>query len=371
MAMKKVAITITLGMLALMGTAASAQTQSQKEKLTQDQFKNIQVLKDIPASHLIATMRLFSTSLGVGCNFCHVIERGAPPQMDKDDKDTKKKARDMIKMVRAINQNDFEGKMVVSCATCHRGNPKPLLIAQPLTEPAVLPPPEKDLPQNPPTAASLLERYAEALGGQAAADKVKSRVIKAVLVDSQGRETQVEIREKAPDMYMETTTARNGSRSTGYGAGKAWNQDQKGKHELLGLEADSLARMAKFNEDFHLQDELSKTTVGRKNWGPMVKLDGKDAYLVSGTLPDGTEEQLYFDPASGLLLRRVELVATPVGFLPEQVDYEDYREVDGVKLPFVIKQYDRNEVSTLKVASVTQNVDLADSDFELTQQASK
>ena len=364
-------IVVLAGMLSLLAALASAQSGNEKEELTQDHYKNIKVLKGIPASHLIATMRLFSSSLGVNCSYCHVFRQGAPPQMDSDDKETKKKARDMIKMVREINEHDFEGKSVVSCATCHRGNPKPLLVAEPLTESAVLPPDPKDLPANPPTAASLLDRYAEALGGNAVAEKVKSRVIKGVLVGADGRETPVEIREKAPDKYMEITTVRNGSRVSGYGSGKAWNQDQNGKHPLLGYEADSLARMAQFNQDFHLRDELAKASVGRKDWGPTVKLGGKDVYLVSGTLPDGTEEQLFFDPQTGLLVRRLDMIATPVGLLPEQVDYDDYREVDGVKLPFVIRRYDRNQIITLKVASITQNVELADGDFELTQQASK
>ncbi len=364
-------VVILAGMLSLLAPLASAQAGKEKEELTQDRFKNIKVLKDIPASHLLATMRLFSTSLGVGCNYCHVIRPGAPPQMDSDDKDTKKKARDMIKMVREINQRNFEDKSVVSCATCHRGNPKPMLVAEPLSEPALLPPDAKDLPSNAPTAASLLDRYAEAIGGTDAAQKLTSRVIKGVLVDSEGRETQVEIREKAPDKYMEITTMRNGSRVSGYGSGKAWNQDRNGRHELLGLEADSLARMARFNQDFHLRGELAKAIVGRKDWGPTVKLGAKEAYLVSGTLSDGTEEQLFFDPQTGLLLRRLDLIATPVGLLPEQVDYDDYRQVDGVKLPFLIRRYDRNQIITLKVASIIQNVNLEDSDFELTQQVSR
>jgi hypothetical protein len=357
--------------VSLLAPLARAQSVSDKEELTENHFKNIQVLKGIPVSHLEATMRLFSASLGVGCNYCHVFRQGAPPQMDSDDKETKKKAREMIKMVREINERNFEGKMEVSCATCHRGNPKPLHVAEPLTEPAALPPDPKDLPTNPPTAASLLERYAEALGGTAAAQKLNSRVIKGVLVAFDGRETPVEIREKAPDRYMEITSMRNGSRVSGFASGKAWVEDQNGRHAVLGLAADEIAHMAQFNQDFHLRDALTNTSVGRKDWGPTVKLGGKDAYLVSGTLPDGTREQLFFDPATGLLLRRVDLVATPVGLLPEQVDYDDYREVDGIKLPFVIRRYDRNRVTTLKIASITHNVQIADHDFELTQQASK
>jgi thioredoxin reductase len=74
-------------------------------KMAEQQFKNIQELKGVPAEQLIPTMQFISASLGVECDFCHV-----PHQMDKDDKKEKQTARKMIAMQLAINRGNFEGK---------------------------------------------------------------------------------------------------------------------------------------------------------------------------------------------------------------------------------------------------------------------
>src|SRR5215469_10997593 len=89
-------------------------------KTAGQEFKNIQVLKNIPADEIIPTMQFISASLGVECEFCH-DER----DKDKDDKKTKKTAREMIRMVQAINQSNFSGQREVTCNTCHRGAIRP------------------------------------------------------------------------------------------------------------------------------------------------------------------------------------------------------------------------------------------------------
>ena len=102
-----------------------------KENLPAEQvFKNIQVLKAIPAGRLLRIMELgYSRSLGVNCTHCHVVD-----QWDKDDKPTKPIAREMSKMVQTINNDllkpikNLKGpNSVVNCTTCHRGQIKPAL----------------------------------------------------------------------------------------------------------------------------------------------------------------------------------------------------------------------------------------------------
>src|SRR5215813_10616696 len=92
-------------------------------KTAAQEYKNIQVLKDIPADQLIPSMQFMSAYLGVDCEFCHV-ERA----FDKDDKDEKKFARHMIEMTMNINKDNFEGKRWVTCYSCHRGSAKPIAI---------------------------------------------------------------------------------------------------------------------------------------------------------------------------------------------------------------------------------------------------
>jgi hypothetical protein len=92
-------------------------------------FKNIKILKGIPAGRLVNIMNMgFGRSLGVSCGFCHV-----PGKWDLDDKEEKNTARLMFAMVQTINRdymskvpNDRGAPPVVNCFTCHRGNAKPI-----------------------------------------------------------------------------------------------------------------------------------------------------------------------------------------------------------------------------------------------------
>ena len=99
---------------------AIAQEPGQAPKLAEDQYKNIQVFKGMPASQLMEVMHGFTHSLGVKCSFCHV--EGA---FDKDDKPQKQTARKMIQMARGINKDNFGGEHRVTCWTCHRGATEP------------------------------------------------------------------------------------------------------------------------------------------------------------------------------------------------------------------------------------------------------
>jgi hypothetical protein len=93
---------------------------SDAQKKTEDDFKNIQVLKGVPSDQLIPAMQFMSSSLGVECSFCHV-----EGHFEKDDKKTKQTARNMMLMMFALNRNSFEGHHAVTCYSCHRGMRNP------------------------------------------------------------------------------------------------------------------------------------------------------------------------------------------------------------------------------------------------------
>src|SRR5580704_6046841 len=144
------------------GTAV--ETASQK-------YKNIKVLKDIPADQLFPTMRFITAALGVECEFCHTAGPSGNLDFEKDDKDEKKTARTMMQMMFAINKNNFDGERAVTCNTCHRGSPHPQAI------PAIMaegPKPgametmhDHDMdPAKLPSGTPVVEKYIQALGGQ-------------------------------------------------------------------------------------------------------------------------------------------------------------------------------------------------------------
>jgi photosynthetic reaction center cytochrome c subunit len=171
-------------------------TNSPGPKKAEEEYKNIQVLKGIPADQLFPTMQFITASLGVECDFCHVQNA-----FEKDDKKPKEIARKMMEMMFAINKDNFEGHREVTCYSCHRGHANPVAIPAVMTEEPKagmggphIPGGEKAETKEAsgPTAQQLIDKYIQAAGGAGAIDKVTSRVMKGT-IDFGGRSLPIDI----------------------------------------------------------------------------------------------------------------------------------------------------------------------------------
>jgi Photosynthetic reaction centre cytochrome C subunit len=129
-----------LGATILFGiSVAAAQTSPPQLAFANPPHKNLKVLPpDISGPQLLGTMKFFSQSLGVRCQFCHVGEEGKPLStfdFASDAKREKQTARKMLAMVHRINEQDFGvtdmSKVKVTCFTCHRGSEHPLTAPPP------------------------------------------------------------------------------------------------------------------------------------------------------------------------------------------------------------------------------------------------
>jgi len=106
------------------------QIKGKEDRPAGEVFKNVQLLKDTPAKRLLSMMEVgYARSLGVNCDHCHVED-----QWDSDDKRQKLAARDMIRMMKDINDRlekmenlEVQGQGHINCTTCHRGQVKPAL----------------------------------------------------------------------------------------------------------------------------------------------------------------------------------------------------------------------------------------------------
>src|SRR6267142_5865658 len=155
-----------------------AQPAQAAPKTASQQFKNVQVLKDIPADQLIPSMQFITASLGVECEYCHVEHA-----MDKDDKKTKVTARKMMEMMITINAENFDGHRVLTCYTCHQGGAKPVgipIISEHEKMPGMMASDGKALAANP-AADSLLGKYLAAVGGADALKRITTRVAKGTV----------------------------------------------------------------------------------------------------------------------------------------------------------------------------------------------
>jgi hypothetical protein len=299
------------------------------EKTVEQVQKNIQVLTGLPQSQLIPVMNYMGSSLGVKCTFCHV-KNGDKWDFVADEKPEKATAREMIKMVQGINKGNFKGNPAIGCFTCHRGSTSPARVPQlPMAAPA----PSADgaataTKEAPPTADQILAKYTEALGGSAVIEKLKTRSMKGSLtMTADGATMGYEAYQSAPNkVYTILNTPKQGVVERGSNGQIAWEKSSRGLRDVPAN-----ARQNLFS-DIKLQGQFT-----RINYGGKEKIDGKDVYVLRGLGVDGKSERLYFDTQTGLLVRRITSTTTPVGLIPEQVDYEDYRDVDGLKVPFTIR----------------------------------
>jgi photosynthetic reaction center cytochrome c subunit len=308
----------------------------QEDRPVEQTQKNIQVLKGLPSSQLFMTMNFMRASLGVNCAYCHVYEGEDKWEWEKDDKPQKRTARRMIQMVFDINKANFKGEKRVTCYTCHRGQ----------TEPAALPPLPQIAPEGGaggnrdekpaaaalPTVEQVLNRYVEALGGKAAYEKLKTRVMKGSQVRFDGTALPLEVYQSSPNRLVSIVTTANGSVSSGFNGMTGWIKNPRGQRDMSGSQLAQMKRAAEFYGDLKLRELYPNTVlVGTE------KVSEREAYVIQSPVEDKRTERLYFDMQTGLLVRILGLTETIIGAIPDQTDFSDYREVDGVKLPFTVQ----------------------------------
>jgi photosynthetic reaction center cytochrome c subunit len=327
----------------------TGKAQPETPKTAVQQFKNIQVLKDIPGEQLIPTMQFISASLGADCEFCHVEH-----EMQKDDKKEKQTARKMIEMELAINKSNFKNEIEVTCYTCHRGSPHPVgtpILGAEAPKPAPHEHEEEgaahaDLP----TAEQILDKYLQAVGGADALRKIKSRIQKGS-IDAGGTKFPIEVYSEAPDKRISITHPQGGSSVTAFNGEVGWLSIRNGFHVMTAPEREAARIDAELYLPARIREMYKEFRVR-----PGEEVDGRATYLVMAKDANRPSLQLYFDKESGLLLRQTRFAETPLGRNPTQIDYADYKETDGVKIPYQWTLARPNGSFTIKVDQVQQNV---------------
>lgn len=268
-----------------------------QEKTAAQQYKNIQVFKDLPASQLIGAMQFISASLGVGCDYCHVTaERGNWP-MEKDDKKTKQTARKMILMMREINGANFEGKLVVNCTSCHQGRSRPLPIP-PLKGGILVSWNPRAANSNPPeslpTTDQVIDNYVRALGGADALAKIKTTVLQGSIQFSNGKLLPMEVSAVAPNKVLWTLTTPNGTIYRGFNGRVGWVKSNETVHPLTGSDLAQLKRRAEFNEETRFKELYPKRSLREKE-----TIDGHEAYVMEATGVDGVRRKCFLTSRAG------------------------------------------------------------------------
>jgi hypothetical protein len=335
--MNRLAVSAAIWLLA--AAWAGGQAPAPRPAMAEEVFKNVQILKGLPVDEFMGTMGFFSASLGLNCTDCHVDESGGNWAKYADDNPKKRTARRMMQMVAELNRANFGGRQVVTCNTCHRGNSRPNV--QPSL--ALLygtPPPDEpgepitQAPGQPP-AEQVLDKYIRAVGG---ADKLAS--VTSVMAKGSYRgfddqdKSAVEIYAKAPGQRTTVVHTLSGDSTTTFDGRDGWIAAPEAEKPLplvplTGQELDGVKLEVGLWFPSRIKQALTKWRVGT----PAV-IGDREVAVVQGTTTGGGTATLCFDAESGLLVRLVRFSESPVGRIVTQIDYEDYRDVSGVRMPF-------------------------------------
>jgi Photosynthetic reaction centre cytochrome C subunit len=371
-----------LPLYSALGMPQPAQTPAagaQEKTIAQEgREKNVKLLGDLPVSQFIPVMNYFAASLGRRCNFCHVNTNG---QWDyvSDAKPEKNTAREMIKLVLDTNKTFFKGNTEVSCYVCHRGrnNPQgvpPLPLPTPLAPPAGgggpggggqqpggAQPQGTPAPRPTPIPADeILNKYITAVGGQAAIDKIKSRTATGTITAANGQSGTYELIQTT-DRAIETITTPRGAIKLALTSTGGWESNGPNPHELAGGDLTRVRNAYQLFSFLKLKEQYTRLRSGGRD-----KVGDRDAYVLQANRSDNEVERLFFDVETGLLLRRVTYMRTMIGIIPQQWDFEDYRDVEGVKMPFTIRLSTTdagNAFSVRKFTEIKLNAPVDDSKF--------
>ena len=321
--------------------AAAPAAAAQRPQMAEEAYKNVQVLRGIPVDEFLATMGFIAASTGLNCTHCHSGYDYTVESYAADTIELKQTARKMMVIMNTINQGFFAGRQVVTCWTCHQGEQVPRNAPNLLAQYSQILPyePEDALEQAPgmPTANELLDKYIQALGGAQRLAALTSIVAKGTNTGygPEGVPRPLELYARAPGQFTTITQTDDGNSTTTFDGRNAWTAvpHKPSPTPVMALSGDDLAG-AKLDAELFFPGRIKQSLVEWRTGFPFT-LGDKDLMVVQGrTAPGRPLVKLMFDDETGLLVRQLRYTASPVGRIPTQIDYSDYRVVNGVKIPF-------------------------------------
>ena len=374
--------------LAGAGLTVSQLEAQDKPLLAEQVFKNIQVLKGIPVDDFMETMGIMTAALQFDCSDCH--NNAGTEKVDwAADTPRKRMARRMVTMVTNINKENFGGRQMITCWSCHRNRDRPLttptmetIYGMPEYQPDdVITQGAGMLP-----ATTILDKFIQASGGAQRLAGLTSFVGKGTSVGfgGFGGGGDVEIVAKAPDqratiiLFKEETGRGDQIRS--YNGTTGWVRtplNVLGEFQLAGSDLDG----ARFDAQLSFPGQIKQVLTNLKTGPPTtikdlpapssqsslqkdVKLDESHLVdVVQGTGPRNLLVTLFFDRQTSLLLRELRYGAGPIGRVPTQIDYADYRDVNGIKLPFHLTYAWLDGRDSIVLNDIKTNVPIDESKF--------
>ena len=362
------------GAQAQRGGVGQVAATAEKPQMAEDVLKNVQVLRGISMDEFMGTMGFFASALSMNCIDCHVQEAATDWTKYADDTPLKQTARKMVLMVRSINQTNFGGKTAITCYTCHRSNETPKIVPSIAEQYEVVPDVDpNDLKSggrakspSGPSVDQVLDKYIQAVGGAQGLAGLTSFAAKGLYegFDTGDSKIPFDMYAKAP--AQRTTIAHAVGEGgapkdsmTTFDGRNGWVAARNTLVPVLALTGGNLDG-AKVDAQLSFPGQIKQVLTNWTSDFPETQIDGHPVQVVQGTSGKSLVK-LYFDKSSGLLVRQVRYADTIVGPNPTQVDYSDYRDVSGIKMPFhlVISWTDGRTIIDLQNVQLNVPIDAA------------
>jgi hypothetical protein len=358
---------IAAAIICLLGVASlrAGQVPADPPLVTEKHFKNILLLKGMPIDTFFDVMGMFAASMGDDCTFCHVKEAVFNHAQFATQTPRIQRARQMIAMTQALNKQSFGGRPRISCFTCHRGDYQPvnaprlaLQYGVPDEDPNVINFPTDDrlMPDQ------IFDKYLAAIGGPGALAKVTSFVARGTYsgFDTGHEEMPVEIYAKAPNQRTWIIKFTEGDSYRVFDGTNGWFAGPDSPAPIVTLASGNLDR-------YRIEATLAFPAGIKqlyKEWrAGRTAIDGTVVTVVQGTTPGLLPVNFYFDNKSGLLVRVVRWNETAVGPVPTELNYDDYRDLGGIRMPFAWTATQTYMQMTIKLHEITPNVPVEASRF--------
>jgi hypothetical protein len=354
------AVVFLSNVVSIIGQAPPVQPAQMSEAV----FKNVQVLKGIPADEFMDTMGMFVASLGFDCVACHSENIKSDRAAFAIETPLLRRARQMIAMMNSINETNFGGRPMVTCFTCHHASntPEPIPSLALQYGDVVDDPNSIRIAVNPRlTADQVFDRYLQTLGGVPRLAALTSFVARGTYTgfNTSGNDASIEIMAKAPNQRAEVVRTLEGTSIKTYDGRTAWVSEDWRPLPLMTLTGGNLegARV----DALTAFPTTIRPAFARWQAGTTM-IEDRPVQVLQGTNAGQNPVNFYFDQ-SGLLVRIVRWNKTPVGTVPTQIDYSDYRDVAGVKMPYRIVVTWTNGQNAIVLGEVQPNIAVDTSRF--------
>ena len=344
--------------VALISGQAGPSGQAPRPQMAEEIFKNVQILKGIPVDEFMDTMGMFAAALSLNCVDCHTPESVGAWDRFADETSLKRTARRMMLMVNTLNKDNFGGRKVVTCYTCHRGDTRPKFVPNLAAQYAEHVEDANEVVINPvpggPTVDQVFDRYVQALGGAQRLAAVTSFTAKGTFIgfETEQSKVTVDILAKAPAQRTTIVHTQLGDSVRVYDGSAGWIASPDRPLGLLPLTGGNLEG-ARIDALLSFPAQIRQAY---KQWRiTATAIDDREVRVVQGSNPGQPPVNFYFDE-SGLLVRVLRFSDTAVGRVPTQTDFSDYRDVMGIKMPFKWTATWTNGQATTELTEVRLNV---------------